>query len=573
MIYFTTIKYKNFLSTGNTFTEIQLNKSRTTLVAGKNGSGKSTILDALTFALFGKPFRKINKPQLLNSINQRDCLVEINFHIGSKKYRILRGIKPAVFEIYCDDKLINQEAKSKDYQDYLEKFILKMNYKSFTQIVILGTASFVPFMQLTAADRRTIIEDLLDIQIFTTMNVILKQKMTQAKESLTKINHDMDILNVKIQSAKKLIDEIRSKNIEKIKANEIEIEDNQKQIEELTEKSKLIEKHIGILQAKIANLDKYKKQFKSLTGLEGKIESRASKIKKELEFYKTNDDCPTCQQTIESHFKTSKIDTNQSTLDELNSGLKDLEKKIDDTTKVISEMEKTFENIKNHQSEIIRHNTTIGGIQKYINKLHKENNELQNGKHSFSEEEKDIGVYEASKQKHENDKERIIGDQKYYDIAFNMLKDSGIKTRIIKQYIPVINKTINKYLAAMDFFVQFSLNEEFEETIKSRHRDEFCYANFSEGEKTRIDLALLFTWRAVAKMKNSVSTNLLILDEIMDSSLDSGAIETFLKIINELGENTNIFVISHRDDTILDKFSATIKFAKKNDFSVIMDNY
>jgi DNA repair exonuclease SbcCD ATPase subunit len=569
MIFFTSIKWKNFLSTGNVFTEIKLNKHKTTLIIGKNGSGKSTLLDAITFALFGKPFRKINKPQVLNSINQKDCVVELYFDIGNKKYKIVRGLKPSVFEIFCDDVLINQDAKSRDYQDYLEKFIIKMNFKSFTQIVILGSASFVPFMQLSAADRRSIIEDLLDIQIFSSMNVILKQKSLEAKDTLISIKHDIDLLNVKIESTRKMINEIKSKNMEKINVNLVEIEDNHKQIEEITQKTTLIEKHIDILQKKLENFDKNKKQLKSLMGIEGKIENRTSKIKKEIEFYKTYDDCPTCHQVLDKTFKTESITQNETKLSELELGLKDIETKITSISEKISDMEKIMESIKDHQSEIIKHNTTIKGIHKYIDKLQKENNELVSGKNSYLEEENNIIKFEEDRTKLDSKKEDIMTDQQYYEIAAGLLKDTGIKTKIIKQYLPIINKTINKYLTSMDFFVNFTLNESFEESIKSRHRDDFSYENFSEGEKQKIDLALLFTWRTVAKLKNSINTNLLLLDEVFDSSLDSNATEELLKILNSFSDGLNIWVISHKDDILFDKFSQVIKFEKVNNFSRI----
>lgn len=567
MIYFTTIKWKNFLSTGNIFTEIKLDQHKTTLVIGKNGSGKSTLLDALTFALFGKPFRKVNKPQVLNSINQKDCVVEVCFNIGNKKYKVVRGLKPNIFEIFCDNVLVNQDAKSKDYQDYLEKFIIKMNYKSFTQIVILGSASFTPFMQLTAAERRSIIEDLLDIQIFSSMNVLLKQKIVSSNMILSTIKHDMELIDVRIQSTRKMIDEIKSRNVEKINSNLSEIEENQQQIVETEKKIDLIEKHIDILQKKIGSLDKHKKHMKSLTGIEGKIENRTAKIKKEIDFYKSYDDCPTCHQVISKSFKEQSIVSNEKKLSELDIGLKEIETKINDITGKITVMEKTIENIKDHQSEIIRHNTTIRGINKYISKLQLENNELVSGKNSYKDEEKNIEIFENDKKELEVKKEKTLTDQQYYDVAFDLLKDTGIKTKIVRQYLPIINKTINKYLTSMDFFVNFSLNESFEESIKSRHRDEFSYENFSEGEKQKIDLALLFTWRTVAKLKNSINTNLLLLDEVFDSSLDSNATEELLKILNSFTDGLNIWVISHKDDILFDKFSNVIKFEKVNNFS------
>lgn len=570
MIYFTTVKWKNFLSTGNAFSEIQLNQHKTTLTVGRNGSGKSTLLDALTFALFGKPFRKINKPQLLNSINQRDCIVELDFTVGNKKYRVIRGLKPTIFEIFCDGVLLNQDSKSKDYQDYLESHILKMTYKSFTQIVVVGSASFVPFMQLTAADRRSIIEDLLDIQVFSSMNVILKQRIMEAKDTLTRLNYDMELISVKIEAAKKLIAEIKTKNVAKITANLAEIENDQKQIDIITGNITLIEKHVEILQKKLEHFDKYKDQLKSLTGIEGKLEGKTAKIKKDNEFYRANDDCPTCRQHIDPDFKRDVVSQNDIKLSEFENGLKDIETKINNLSEKIVAMESVIGSIKDHQSEIIKHTTTIKGINKYIGKLQKENTELLGGSTTHNEEESNIVKFESEKLALEKKKEETIVDQHYYEIAANLLKDTGIKTKIVKQYLPVINKTVNKYLSTMDFFVNFTLNESFEESIKSRHRDEFSYENFSEGEKQKIDLSLLFTWRTVAKLKNSINTNLLILDEVFDSSLDSNATEELLKILNSLSEGMNVWVISHKEDIMADKFSHTVKFEKVNGFSRIV---
>jgi DNA repair exonuclease SbcCD ATPase subunit len=570
MILFQYVKWKNFLSTGAAYTEINFTKSTNTLIIGHNGAGKSTILDALCFGLFGKPFRKINKPQLLNSINQRDCTIEIGFNIGQKKYKIVRGIKPNVFEIYCNDVLLNQDAAAKDYQEILEKNILKLNYKSFTQVVILGSASFVPFMQLSAADRRTIIEDLLDIQIFSTMNGVLKDKMYNLKDNISKGRNAVELIEEKIAMQLANIEEHKKHNDDEIANKKQEIDTSKKQLKDILKQVELINKHIDVLTSKIGDKkEKLEKKSKSLFTLQGKLESNIKKNEKDIEFYVHNDSCPTCKQSIESNFKQQQVDERKEKVVLQQSGLTELSDELKSVQGQMKTVSGIITHINEHNNEITKHNATMLAISKYIKKLQAEitalsvkYNDAEDSNQKLKDLRTDLIMQTEALQEGAEEKQ-------YLEYAATLLKDTGIKTKIIKQYLPVMNKMINKYLTAMDFFVNFNINENFEETIKSRHRDEFSYANFSEGEKMRIDLALLFTWRQIAKMKNSTNTNLLILDEVFDSSLDTVGTEEFLKLIHEMGTDTNVFVISHKGDQLFDKFRSVIRFEKVNNFSRI----
>jgi DNA repair exonuclease SbcCD ATPase subunit len=569
MIIFEKVRWKNFLSTGNQFTEITLTKSPNTLIIGHNGAGKSTILDALCFGLFGKPFRKINKPQLLNSINQSDCVVEVEFTIGQRRYKIVRGIKPNTFEIYCNDVLVNQDAKAKDYQEHLEKFILKLNYKSFTQVVILGSASFVPFMQLSPADRRAIIEDLLDIQIFSSMNGLVKEKIAMIKDGSTKNKYQMDLTSERINFQKQSIEEHKTRSEEEINKKKKEMSESVMQTIKLNKDIELIQKHIDVLQSKISDQMAIQKKSAKLLQLEAKLESRIKKIDKEVTFYEEHSDCPTCKQGIEEEFRTGQVSTLTNTKSEVNTALSDISTQIAVTSKRIEEIQNGLKHIQSHNNEVVKHNSTITAINKYIDKLKQEVEELSNHKDSIEDENAKLKELKEQLGVLVKKQEELSIEKHYFDYASTLLKDTGIKTKIIRQYLPIMNKLINKYLTAMDFFVNFNINENFEETIKSRHRDEFSYANFSEGEKMRIDLALLFTWRQIAKLKNSTNTNLLILDEVFDSSLDTVGTEEFLKLIHEMGTDTNIFVISHKGDQLFDKFRSIVKFEKKNNFSQV----
>jgi DNA repair exonuclease SbcCD ATPase subunit len=565
VIFFSKVRYKNFLSTGNIFTEINLGEHSTTLIVGENGAGKSTFLDAITFSLFGKPFRNINKPQLVNSINEKDCIVEIEFTIGKINYKVVRGIKPNTFEIYVDGDLLNQDAKSKDYQDYLEKVILKMNYKSFTQIVILGSTNFTPFMQLSAADRRTVIEDLLDIQIFSSMNVIVKNKLHTLKDEATQLKIQIDNTKDKIDLHKKHLDELKKNTKEIVDAKKQEIEENRTSLHQLQVEGSQKEKQIDDLVFQVSDEEFTTKRFNKLNNLEAKIEGNIQKLEKDIEFYSVNSTCPTCDQAINN--KEEKVHTCNNKITELSKGLKKLKEENDAVLQRINTIKATQKELKTFEQDLVRINTSRSQIGKYIKKLADEITEIEN-KPAMSDEFKAQSKELLNALQTFNEKRKTVSEQtQNYDIVAQLLKDGGIKSKIIKQYVPVINKLVNKYLAAMDFFVNFNIDEEFKETIKSRHRDDFSYENFSEGEKKRIDLALLFTWRSVAKLKNSVNTNLLIFDEVFDGSLDINGTEEFMKLINMMNEGTNIFVITHKSDQMVDKFKHTIRFGKVKNFS------
>lgn len=569
MIIFQKVRWKNFLSTGAAFTEINFTRSTNTLIIGNNGAGKSTILDALCFGLFGKPFRKINKPQLLNSINQKECVVEIEFSMGKKYYKVIRGIKPNTFEIYCNDVLMNQDAAARDYQEVLEKNILKLNYKSFTQVVILGSASFVPFMQLSPADRRAIIEDLLDIQIFSSMNVLVKDKMSEIKESSTKNKFEMQLISERIISQKRSIEEHRIRNDEEIEKKKKEITNSIDQTFSLQRDIDLIQRHIVSLQSKVADKISVEKKSKKLLQLESKIETNIKKNEKDITFYEEHNNCPTCEQVIAGEFKAEQIIERKTKVTTQRQGLEEIATQIAQTNSRIEEIHNIISHVSDHNNEIVKHNSTISAVNKYISKIQAEIESLSIHKNTIEEENEKLKEFKAELTSLMDIQEKLSIEKQYFEFAGSLLKDTGIKTKIIRQYLPIMNKLINKYLTAMDFFVNFTINESFEETIKSRHRDEFSYSNFSEGEKMRIDLALLFTWRQIAKLKNSTNTNLLILDEVFDSSLDGVGTEEFLKLIHEMGTDTNVFVISHKGDQLFDKFRSIIRFEKINNFSRI----
>ena len=569
MIIFEKLRWKNILSTGNSFTELNLTKSPNTLVIGNNGAGKSTMLDALCFGLFGKPFRKINKPNLLNSINQQQGVVEVEFSIGQKKYKIIRGIKPNTFEVYCNNQLVDQDAKAKDYQDHLEKFILKINYKSFTQVVILGSASFVPFMQLSPGDRRAIIEDLLDIGIFSSMNGIVKEKMSINKNESLKNKYDLDLSAEKIKMQKDAIEEHKKHNDAEIEKKKNEVLQSIDQTFTLQKNIELIQKHIDVLNSKINDKLIIEKKSTQLVQLESKLESRLKKLDKEYKFYEENHDCPTCKQGIADTFRHNQLSGINQTKGEVGVGLKDIEAKIQKANERIEEIQKIVKHIQEHNNEIVKNNSTITAVNAFITKLQKEIEDLSARKDNLEDENAKLKELKVELGVLVKKQEVLSSEKQYLEYAGNLLKDTGIKTRIIKQYLPIMNKLINKYLTSMDFFVNFNINENFEESIKSRHRDDFSYANFSEGEKMRIDLALLFTWRQIAKIKNSTNTNLLILDEVFDSSLDTVGTDEFLKLLYEMDKDTNVFVISHKGDQLFDKFRSVIKFKKVNNFSQV----
>jgi DNA repair exonuclease SbcCD ATPase subunit len=567
MINFTALRWKNLLSTGNQFTEIKLNRSPSTLIIGENGGGKSTMLDALCFVLFNKPFRNINKPQLINSINKKNMLVEIEFQTGRKSYKIVRGIKPNVFEIYADGELINQDAAARDYQKYLEESILKMNYKSFTQIVILGSASFTPFMQLPAFTRREIIEDILDIQIFTTMNTVLKDKIIEIKDKLTGADSRLEILKQKATLQKEYVDTLETNKekrsdeiVTRIEAGELSIIQFQSLVATL-EGEKITHEDasaaLGDLTSKQKKLDQFKTKFST----------QLRDLQKEVAFYEGTDECPTCRQGIAHDHKETIVTSRQEKIQELSSGMEKLQKEFTKLEELISENDTLSEQISGLNKEIITHNNEIIVQQRLIQALNLELNDIATKTADIDGEKDKLKTFAKDVLAQNSEKAKLNEEKHYMDAVSTLLKDTGIKTKIIRQYLPVINKLVNKYLTAMDFFVQFNLDEKFDETIKSRHRDDFSYASFSEGEKQRIDLALLFTWRTIAKMKNSVATNLLILDEVFDSSLDNNGTDYIMALLDTLGEETNTFVISHKGDQLFDKFRSLIKFEKKNNYS------
>ena len=567
MIHFHNVRWKNFLSTGNSWTEIQFDRNPTTLIIGENGAGKSTVLDALCFVLFGKPFRKINKPQLVNSVNEKGLLVEIDFSVGNKKYKIVRGYKPHVFEIWQDGIMINQTAKITDYQSDLEKNILKLNYNSFTQIVILGSSTFIPFMQLPAWQRREVIEDLLDLKIFTSMNLILKEKLQTNKENLKEIRHQIDLEDEKLNVHNHYIDEIRSKNKERIETLKTEIEKSETSIVRLNVDIDLNNKLIDQLKDSIKDEDNVNKKLQEILKIESKFEDKTKKLKSELKFYEQNDHCPTCTQEISLKIKETKINDNNQKIQDVVDALEKLQIELDKENQRLLDIHEINSEIKEHLEKVSDCNNQISSLNKYIGQLRENIDTEVADVGSLKNENKKVKEIEKKIKGYEKQKEDYLYEQQLLNVAADMLKDTGIKTQIVRQYVPVMNKLVNKYLAAMEFFVSFELDENFDESIKSRHRDKFSYSSFSEGEKMRIDLSLLLTWRAIAKMKNSTNTNLLILDEVFDASLDTSGCDEFLKLLNELGKDTNVFLISHKGDVLQDKFRSVIRFEKYKNFS------
>lgn len=567
MIIFKTIRYKNFLSTGNSFIEITLNKNPITLSVGKNGSGKSTILDAICFVLFGKPFRNINKPLIINSVNEKECIVELEFSTNNKNYKIIRGLKPNIFEIYCDDILLNQDSATKDYQKHLETYILGMNFKSFTQIVILGAASFIPFMQLSPADRRTIIEDLLDIQIFSTMSVISKQRIQTIKENIDKNRTEYTGKIDKKNFISQTIHSLESKNENKIDLLKSKINETEEILKNINKEIEQIKEEEKSFHQKIIKLPSLKKKQEKLLSFRGKIELNHKKELKQFDFFNNNDVCPTCLQNIQKTFKDSYISAGKEKISTFENGIKEIKKEIEACIEQIDEIETNIKKMNHLKNILIGKETQKISFISILNNLKEEIEQIEKADDVLNSSKKELMSVENDIIQLEKDKEALLDELQYATIALNILKDGGIKTKIIKQYIPIINKIINKYLTEMNFFVNFHINENFNEIIKSRFCDEFSYENFSEGEKMKIDMALMLAWRAIAKMKNSANTNLLILDEIFDSSLDSDSTDSLMSILQSLSENTNIFVISHRGDILADKIPHILKFEKIKNFS------
>ena len=563
MILFEKIRWKNFLSTGNVFTELQLNKNSTTLISGENGSGKTTLLDAIVFCLFGKPYRNINIPQLVNSINQKDCVTEIEFDISGVKYKIRRGLAPKIFEIYKDGSLINQDATNKDYQKMFEDQILRMSYKSFCQVVILGSTNYVPFMRLQAADRRSVVENLLDIDVFSTMNVLLKGKLTMLKEEQKSADSKITILKERAESQKKLVKTLENSNKEQIEKSQSSLEEYRKEIEQLTSESEELLKQVDELESKLIPTDMSTQDIEL-----SKIETEESKIEKEISFYEKNSSCTRCKQELcedHKHSITKVLKEDLSNLGVKKRTVLDHMKIIKDHIQSNAKINKQITDLnKQVQMNTAKISSAKGVISKTTEQINKAANDTKNVDY---EKEKFNLIVQEGVDATENRK-NIVEDVHYHTIATSLLKDSGIKGKIIKHYLPIMNKVINKYLGQMDFFVQFQLSESFEETIKSRHRDIFTYDSFSEGEKRKIDLALLFAWRKIAAIKNSLSCNLLIFDEVLDGSLDDYATESFLNILKSIDKNTNVYVISHKSKELLqDKFQQHISFTKKNNFS------
>lgn len=563
MIKFTALRWKNILSTGNVFTELKLDEAQTTIIMGKNGAGKSTVIDALSFVLFGKPFRKINKPQLLNSITQKNLRVEVEFNIGPVDYKIIRGMKPNVFEVYQDGSLLNQSAEMKDYQSILEKNILKVNHKSFCQIVILGSATFQPFMQLTTGQRREIIEDLLDLQIFTTMNSVVKDKLLTINEDISDINTNKKILDNKITILKEYREQDINSSDKFIQEKKSLIEETVKKIESVKESIISVENEINSLSEKASDLDSLNKRLNKLNSLKHKIEANLAIIKKDITFFEEHQNCPTCQQSIEDSFKDQKISDKVSEKQSIEEGLIKLSEEFKNTNEKIDQILKINSEITEHKLTKNSLKTKLSSFLDYKESLEKEIERANSEKKDYSEIPK-LEKELKSLEKKYND---ITEEKNTLQVVAMLLKDGGIKSKIIKQYIPIMNNLINKYLASMEFMCNFELDENFNETIKSRHRDVFSYSSFSEGEKMRINLAILFAWRAIAKMRNSINTNLLIMDEVFDSSLDSNGTEEFIKIINDLTIDTNTFIISHKTDQLSDKFERVIEFEKYKNFS------
>ena len=566
MILFEKVRWKNFLSTGNQNTEINFVSHATNMVVGTNGSGKSTMLDALTFALFGKPFRKINKPQLINSVNEKDCVVEVEFSVGTINWKVIRGIKPNVFEIHKDGSPLNQSAAALDQQKWLEQNVLKMNYKSFTQIVILGSSTFVPFMQLTASNRREVIEDLLDIRIFSSMNNLIKDKIRGIREEVKVLELKKESLNDKVRMQNNFIEELESRGKENIRQKENKIQELLVEENNLMNGNALIEEDVFKLNKEIEDVTGATDKLRKLGNLKGKISNKVSTITKEHKFFTENTVCPTCNQDIEETFRINRIEDAQTKAKELQSGYKELEvaiKEEEDRERQFTILSKEITSLTHGISQ---NNTKIAGCQKQVRDLESEIQRITDNLANRNTEHEKLATFKDNLKTTYDDLATRKETIDYYDFSYSLLKDGGVKSKIIKKYLPLINQQVNRYLQMMDFYINFTLDEEFNETVQSPIHENFSYASFSEGEKMRIDLSLLFTWREVARMKNSVNTNLLIMDEVFDSSLDGIGTEEFLKIIRFVIKDANIFVISHKE-SLYDKFDTVIKFEKVKGFS------
>ena len=566
---FKVVRWKNFLSTGDNFTEIQLNKNDSTLIVGHNGAGKSTLLDALSFGLFGKPYRNINKPQLINSINNKNCVVEVEFNVGNVEFKIVRGIKPNTFEIWQNGSMINQSSTNRDYQEFLEQNVLKLNHKSFHQIVVIGSASFTPFMQLPAHQRRNIIEELLDIQVFSRMNQLLKEKMARVKELINESNSQLEIIAEKIKLQNRYISDVESIAKDQIRDKQTAITNNQTSIRILQEQNTELSTQLELLVQRQKTLKTVGNKKQKLAGFGVKFESTLKTLQENRTFFVESTSCPTCSQEISADTRQEHVHRCDSKIGEINQGIEKLKEELDVILEQETTLQEEIETFQQAQLEIVANNASIAALQKAIDNLETEISKIEGTEGDVSLSIAELAKLQKEKETLADLKLNYIDQQNYFIIANEMLKDTGIKTKIVKQYLPVINKLVNQYLQTLDFFVLFNLDESFNETIKSRYRDEFTYASFSEGEKQRIDLSLLFTWRQIAKMKNSANTNLLILDETFDSSLDNDGIDNLMKILNTVTTDTNVFIISHKGDVLDSKFRSKIEFIKERNFSRI----
>jgi DNA repair exonuclease SbcCD ATPase subunit len=566
MILFKRISYKNFLSTGNQPIEIDLSISQTTLIVGTNGTGKSTLLDALCFVLFNRPFRIIKKEQMVNTINNGDCVVEVEFDVGTKNYIIRRGIKPNLFEIYCNGKLINQDANNVDYQKYLETNIMKLNYRSFIQVVLLGSSSYEPFMKMKPRYRREVVEEILDIRVFGLMDLILRSQQSDLQKKLTEVRHQCELIKTKYETEAKYLTTLETKGTDNLTVQQKKIEQNEENRLKYEQKLQELNEEIAVSQNALSGHDTVAKKVKELEKFETKIEQNLSTHKKTLNFFKENDTCPVCTQSIDTKFKEEKCNHETTTISKLESGLKQLVEELTSHEMKLTNYGKMSEKIQSMNVEIAKVASSLSALKKHSDQIQQEistasqkDSDIEKIELELAQMSADLGVADA----HLTD---VQEEKEYVDVLREILNDKGAKANIIRKYVPIMNQLINKYLQSMDFYISFNLDEEFNETVKSRFRDTFNYNNFSEGEKMRIDLALLFTWRDIARMKNSTNTNLLILDEIFDSSLDGQGTDDFFKIIKSL-EKENIFIISHKGDILFDRFTNIIKFEKHQNFT------
>ena len=566
MIVFKNIKYKNFLSTGNTPIEVKLNKANTTLIVGANGSGKSTLLDALCFVLFNKPFRIIKKEQMINTVNNGDCLIELEFEVGTNSYLVRRGIKPNIFEIYQNDKLLNQDASSLDYQKYLENNIMRLNYRSFLQVVLLGSSSYEPFMKMKPRYRREVVEEILDIRVFGLMDLILRPQQSELTRNVTDLSHKCDLIESKYETELKHYNAISDLNMNDLDGKKRLLEKNGQVNYDYNRKIDKLNDELERHRDSIKDQSKEQAKMTKLSKLEAKIEQNLETHKKNLDFFEQNDNCPTCTQSIELDFKGEKIKLEEGKLSTLNEGMTQIMSEISKQEEHLNAMDKISKKVYEMNVEVSKLQTSVEELDKYSNNIHEEIKSLQNKQTDGRDIEKQLEQLKIDLEESKVERDKILDQQKYVNVLRTILNDKGAKSQIIKKYVPIMNNLINQYLQSMEFFISFHLDEEFNETVKSRFRDTFNYNNFSEGEKMRIDLALLFTWRHIAKMKNSVNTNLLILDQIFDSSLDGQGTDDFFKIIKTMTKE-NIFIISHKGDILFDRFTEVVRFEKFKNFT------